>query len=84
VGVLNPAFPALEGKNVPAMTDTSGKSFGREFIALAMTRGCGWVRYLWLRPEEPTRPVPKRTDVKWVSTREGALLVVGAGIHPAP
>jgi signal transduction histidine kinase len=82
VEVLNPAFPALEGKNVLAMKDASGKPFVREFIDLAMTRGSGWVRYLWPRPEDPTRPVPKRTYVKRVTTPEGDPLVLGAGLYP--
>jgi signal transduction histidine kinase len=82
--LVNPAFPGLEGKNVLEMKDASGKLFVRDFVATALTRGSGWVRYLWPRPQEPSRPVPKLTYVRKVITPEGEPLIVAAGLYPVP
>ena len=45
------------------------------------SQGSGWVRYLWPRPSDPTRPVPKLTYVREVKTPQGETLVVGSGLY---
>jgi signal transduction histidine kinase len=82
--LVNPAFPGLEGKNVLDIKDANGRLFVREFVSRALTRGSGWVSYLWPRPEEPSRPVHKLTYVKQVTTPDGESLIVAAGLYPTP
>lgn len=82
--LVNPAFSALEGRNVLEIKDVSGRLFVREFVALALSQGSGWVSYFWPRPQEPTRPVHKLTYVKQVTSPDGESLIVAAGLYPSP
>lgn len=51
---------ALIGSNVAEQTDASGKTFFREILDLAATRGGGRVEYRWLNPVQ-NREEPKVT-----------------------
>lgn len=81
VELVNPAFPALEGKNLSANRDRSGQFFVRDYIRLATSQGSGWVRYQWPRPSDPGKPVAKLTYVREVKTPQGETLVVGSGLY---
>ena len=80
IELVNPAFPALEGRNVLTITDVNEKAVAREYIDLAMTKGEGWVSYFWPRPRVPEVPIKKITYVKKVVV-EGEPLIVGAGMY---
>ena len=45
--VLNPAFPAREGRAYHGQKDKKGKAFHDEILKTAQTKGSGWVDY-WL------------------------------------
>ena len=77
--LLNPAFPAREGKSYHGEKDRKGKAFHDELMKVARTKGSGWVDY-WLPKPGQTEPSQKWSYVMRVKT-EGVLLV-GAGFYP--
>jgi signal transduction histidine kinase len=77
--VLNPAFPAREGRAYHGEKDKKGKAFHDEILKVAQTRGSGWVDY-WLPKPGQTEPSQKWSYVKAVKA-EG-VAVVGAGFFP--
>ncbi len=81
VELVNPAFSAVEGRNILNLRDAKGRPMVREYIDLAMRRGSGWTTYLWPRPDGSKTPVPKSTYVRRVVTPAGETLIVGAGLY---
>ena len=77
--VLNPAFPAREGRAYHGEKDKKGKAFDDEIMKVAQTKGSGWVDY-WLPKPVQTEPSQKWSYVKAVKA-EG-VAVVGAGFFP--
>ena len=77
--ILNPAFPAREGRAYHGETDKKGKAFHDELLKTAQTHGLGWVDY-WLPKPGQTEPSQKWSYVKAVKV-EGVALV-GAGFYP--
>jgi cytochrome c len=77
--LLNPAFPAREGKAYHGEKDKKGKAFHDEIIKTAQTKGSGWVDY-WLPKPSQTEPSHKWSYVKAVKAQGVAL--VGAGFFP--
>ena len=77
--LLNPAFPAREGKAYHGEKDKMGKAFHDEIIKTAQTKGSGWVDY-WLPKPGQTEPSHKWSYVKAVKADGVAL--VGAGFFP--
>lgn len=77
--VLNPAFPAREGRAYHGEKDKRGKAFHDEIIKTALTEGSGWVDY-WLPKPGQTEPSQKWSYVKAVKA-EG-VAVIGAGFYP--
>jgi signal transduction histidine kinase len=67
----------LVGKNVLGFKDSSGKEFGQEMVALAKTKGSGWVDYDWAHPV--TRKIEDKTT--YVMRVPGADLFVGVGAY---
>ena len=49
--LAHPINPKLVGKNTLDVPDTDGKYFRRENIAVATTKGSGWVDYRYTNPE---------------------------------
>jgi len=80
VELVNPAFPALEGRNLWDDRDINGKYLVREYVGLALDKGAGWVSYYWPRPDAPQMPVKKTSYVR-KATVDGELMVVGAGMY---
>ena len=72
--VLNPAFPAREGRAYHGETDKKGKAFHDEIIKTAQTKGSGWVDY-WLPKPGQTEPSQKWSYVKAVKLTGSQLLV---------
>jgi cytochrome c len=77
--ILNPAFPAREGRAYHGEKDKTGKAFHDELLKTAQTKGSGWVDY-WLPKPGQTEPSQKWSYVKAVKA-EGVALV-GAGFYP--
>jgi cytochrome c len=77
--LLNPAFPAREGRAYHGEKDKKGKAFHDELLKTVQTNGSGWVDY-WLPKPGQTEPSHKWSYVKAVKT-EGVALV-GAGFFP--
>ena len=78
--LLNPAFPAREGTNVHGQKDAKGKLFHDEIIKTALTRGSGWVDYMFPKPGQ-SEPSQKWTYVKKV-TIDGVPGLIGSGFYP--
>jgi cytochrome c len=68
--VLNPAFPAREGRAYHGEKDKKGKAFHDEILKVAQTRGSGWVDY-WLPKPGQTEPSQKWSYVKAVKAEGG-------------
>lgn len=77
--ILNPAFPAREGRAYHGEKDKKGKAFHDELLNTAQTKGSGWVDY-WLPKPGQTEPSQKWSYVKAVKV-DGVQLV-GAGFFP--
>ena len=77
--ILNPAFPAREGRAYHGEKDKKGKAFHDELTETARTKGSGWVDY-WLPKPGQTEPSQKWSYVKAVKADD--VLLVGAGFYP--
>jgi signal transduction histidine kinase len=77
--ILNPAFPAREGRAYHGEKDKKGKAFHDELLKTAQTKGSGWVDY-WLPKPGKTEPSQKWSYVKAV--KADGVLLVGAGFYP--
>jgi signal transduction histidine kinase len=75
--LVNPAFPQLESVNMMDYKDSLGNYMVREYIRVALSRGSGWVTYMWPKPGETT-PSPKFTYVK-KSVHDKEVFIVGSG-----
>jgi len=80
IELVNPAFPALEGRNLWDIRDVNDKYIVRELVDLALKKGAGWVVYYWPRPDAPQMPVKKASYVKKVLVGD-EILIVGAGMY---
>jgi signal transduction histidine kinase len=80
IELVNPAFPALEGRNLWDIQDVNGKYIVQEFADLALKKGAGWVTYYWPRPDAPQMPVKKASYVKKVQV-DDEVMIVGAGMY---
>ncbi len=78
VMLVNVGFPDLEGRNVAALEDESGKLFVQEMLAVEEGEAA-WIDYLWPKPGE-TRPSRKSSYVRRVEI-DGRDYVVGAGVY---
>lgn len=79
VELVNPAQPALEGKNMYDAKDINGKFVVREYVEAALKNGTAWVDYVWYKPGENT-PAQKLTYVRKVD-HNGETYIVGAGLY---
>lgn len=76
--ILNPAFPAREGRAYHGEKDKKGKAFHDELQRVARTKGSGWVSY-WLPKPGQAEPSQKWSYVKAV--KADGVLLVGAGFY---
>ena len=79
IELVNPAFPELEGTDIWDLKDLKGQYPARDYIALAVVQGKGWVSYYFPKPGK-TKPSLKYTYVEGVKI-DGELYVVGCGIY---
>lgn len=77
--LAHPMSPALVGRNMLDHTDKAdkGKYLFKEFVAVAKTKGEGWVDYMWPKPGEQA-PSKK---ISYIYRVPGKDLLVGAGIY---
>ena len=80
VELVNPLFPELEGRNLIALQDGEGKEVIRDELLLALRNGSGWTAALWPDPRSG-KPSRKISYVSRVTTPQGEILVVGAGVN---
>jgi cytochrome c len=67
--------PALIGKNARALTDVTGKEFGKEIIGAAYTKDGSWVEY------RMTNPATKKVELKTSYIRKFDDYVVFVGAY---
>jgi len=79
IEVVNGGFPDVEGKNLFDYKDPNGKYLTREIINTALTKGSGWVDYLWPKPGK-INSSKKHTYVK-KAVYGGETFAVGAGAY---
>jgi signal transduction histidine kinase len=78
--LVNPAFPAIEGRNLWDAKDMEGNYIVRDYITGALEQGSVWTTYLWPRPGMPEQPVRKTTYAK-KAVVDGEPMIVGAGMY---
>ncbi|MFA5167269.1 MAG: cache domain-containing protein, partial [Candidatus Omnitrophota bacterium] len=79
VELVNAAFPNLEGRNLIDYKDSRGHYIVRDYINVAMTKGAGWVGYLWPKPGE-TVSSEKHAYVKKAKYGD-EIFIVGSGTY---
>lgn len=79
VELVNGAFQNLEGRNLIDYRDSVGNYIVRDYINIALTKGSGWVNYLWPKPQEST-PSKKHTYVKKAQYGDETF-IVGSGTY---
>jgi len=75
--IMHPIKPELDGKDLGAMADPTGKKLFVEMVAVAKGSGAGFVDYMWPKPNEKD-PVPKASYVKHF---EPWGWVLGSGVY---
>ena len=75
--VAHPISPDLEGTDLGALKDETGKAFAQELCAQAQRPQGGWVEYMWPKPgeQEPSRKIAYALSV------EGTPYVVVSGVY---
>lgn len=67
--------PKLVGKNMINVRDADQKYFIKDMIALAKTKGSGWLDYKW------TNPITKKVEDKSTYIQRYADFFIGCGIY---
>jgi len=78
VMVMHPYRPDLEGHDLSAFSDPKGKRLFKEFVDVAGRDGAGYVDYLWQRPDDPGRIVPK---LSYVELFRPWGWIIGTGVY---
>jgi cytochrome c len=73
-GMIMAGVPALIGKDARALTDVTGKEFGKEIISAASTKDGSWVEYYMTNPT--TKKVEPKTS--YVRRFKDYIVFVGA------
>lgn len=79
VELVNGAFPNIEGRNLMDYKDASGKYMVRGYIGTALTKGAGWVDYLWPKPGQLVSS-KKHTYVRKAKYGD-EIFIVGSGTY---
>lgn len=67
----------LVGKNQSELIDADGKTFIKEFINIASTKGEGWSDYKWSNPE--TKKIQQKTT--FIKKIDGMDAFIGCGFY---
>jgi signal transduction histidine kinase len=81
VEVVNPAFPAVEGKLMIDQKDSSGKLFYRDMIAMIGAKGSGWIDYMWPKPGESVST--QKSAFVHAARKGDETVMVGCGVYLA-
>jgi len=79
--LLNPAFPALEGRNLMSWPDPADRATAATSLRAVLRDGSTWTTYSWPRPSASQLPERKTTYLRKVVAPGGEVLVVGSGIY---
>lgn len=75
--IMHPMKPALEGKDLSASEDPTGKKLFVAMVAVCKEKGEGFVDYYWPKPGE-SQPVPK---ISYVRALPEWGWIVGSGVY---
>ena len=79
IELVNPAQPALEGKNIIDLKDLRGREMVKDEIAAAMEKGSAWLECYWYRPID-NKPALKQTFVRKV-VYGNEVYIIGSGVY---
>jgi hypothetical protein len=82
--LLNPAFPALEGRTLESWPDPGDRSRVRASLQKALQSGSTWTTYRWPRPGSTVPVEAKSTYLRTVMAPGGEVLLVGSGLYVLP
>ena len=79
--LLNPAFPALEGRSLLQWPDPAERANAAAALRAVLKDGSTWTTYSWPRPTASRLPERKSTYLRRVATPSGEVLIVGSGLY---
>ena len=79
--LLNPAFPALEGRNLLRWPEPAERARATASLKEVLERGSTWTTYRWPRPSASPLPEAKTTYLRRVVAPGGEVLIVGSGMY---
>ena len=79
--LLNPAFPALEGRNLLNWPDPAERANAAESLKAVLKDGSTWTTYSWPRPLASKLLERKTTYLRRVVAPGGEVLIVGSGVY---
>ena len=82
--LLNPAFPALVGRNLQTLPDPKERATVRDSLQTVLRNGSAWTTYSWPRPGSTAAVERKKTYLRKVVAPGGEVLVVGSGMYQLP
>lgn len=79
--LLNPAFPALEGRSLLSWPDPAERAIAAASLKAVHRDGSTWTTYSWPRPSASKLPERKTTYLRRVVAPGGEVLIVGSGLY---
>jgi signal transduction histidine kinase len=79
--LLNPAFPALEGRSLLSWHDPAERAIAAASLKAVLRDGSTWTTYNWPRPSASKLPERKTTYLRRVVSPGGEVLIVGSGLY---
>jgi signal transduction histidine kinase len=79
--LLNPAFPALEGRSLLSWPDPAERAIAAASLKAVLRDGSTWTTYNWPRPSASKLPERKTTYLRRVVAPGGEVLIVGSGLY---
>lgn len=79
--LLNPAFPALEGRSLLNWPDPAERAIAAASLQAVLRDGFTWTTYSWPRPSASKLPERKTTYLRRVVAPGGEVLIVGSGLY---
>ena len=79
--LLNPAFPALEGRNLLNWPDPAERANAAGSLKAVLKDGSTWTTYSWPRPLASKLLERKTTYLRRVVAPGGEVLIVGSGVY---
>ena len=79
--LLNPAFPALEGRSLLSWPDPAERAIAAASLQAVLRDGSTWTTYSWPRPSASKLPERKTTYLRRVVAPGGEVLIVGSGLY---